>query len=128
MTRAVLSIVIPILALVDGLVHLSLDLTLFHANFTLSTLSELFLLNFLGYLVLIAAFLLSVNASTGRRTLVDVVMIAFAVVTFLAWLSKGGPNPMDFAFISKPAEFLLVVALVAHVLELRGSEAKGLAV
>ena len=127
MYRSVLAIIIPILALVDGLVHLTLDLTVFHGNFTQNTLSELFLLNFLGYVVLIVAFFLISRLSASWRSALDVLMIVYAAVTFFEWVSRGGPNPMGLAYVAKPAEILLVVALVAHVLELRGGEARSLA-
>ena len=128
MNRRVLSIIIPVLALVDGLVHLTLDLTVFHGHFTQNTLSELFLLNFLGYVGLIVVFFLISNASATWRSALDVLIIVYAAVTFYEWLSRGGPNPMGLAYVAKPAEILLVIALVAHVLELRGSEAPGIAV
>jgi hypothetical protein len=50
---------IAVLALSDGILHLGLDFALFKGRLFRSTLSELFLLNFIGFVVLGAVFLLS---------------------------------------------------------------------
>ena len=141
--RGALRAIIPVLALADGALHLLLDFVLFHGNFFGSPfpaaprlgaapgrvgpprggprfspplpLNELFLLNFVGAVVLVLLFLYSSRWPAARRWIVDVLMIGYEAITFFAWLLFGRPNPMGLGYLSKGIEIVLVIALVAHL-------------
>ncbi|HYU20015.1 MAG TPA: hypothetical protein VEQ11_15100 [Chloroflexota bacterium] len=112
----ILPAVIGLLALADGILHLSLDILLFRGEFLRNRLSQLFLLNAIGYLVLVAAFFLGPRWLGARRWLVDLALIGYAVATFVTWLTYGRPNPLGLGYVSKAIEIMLVVALLAHLL------------
>lgn len=143
--RWILPAVIAILALADGAIHLSLDFLIFHGNFFTAVprpapphgaqagplvplplpLNELFLLNFIGYVVLAALILTAPRWLGAWHWLMDVVLVLYVAVVFLGWLDMGRPNPMGLGYTSKGIELVLVVALVAHiwsVLSSRGVE------
>jgi hypothetical protein len=141
--NGMLRAIIPALALADGVIHLLLDFVLFHGNFFGNPfpsaprpgatpggagprpggprfapplpLNELFLLNFVGALVLALLFLYSSRWPAARRWLLDIVMIGYEAITFGAWLLFGRPNPMGLGYLSKGIEIVLVVALAAHI-------------
>ena len=148
----ILPAIITVLALVDGVVHLSLDFVLFRGNFFGSgappgpppggaprgsgpppgggpnlplPLNELFLLNFIGYVVLVLVFWFAPRWLGGMRWLVNVVMIVYAAVVFVAWLTIGRPNPMGLGYLSKGIEIALIIALVAHIWGFLGQRSKG---
>ena len=79
------------------------------------SLSELFLLNFIGFVVLTAVFLLSPRWLRARCWLVDVVLICYAAAALLAWVQAGGPNPLGLGYASKVTEVMLIVALLADL-------------
>ena len=56
MTDRILVLAVAALALADGILHLALDIVLFRSRFFLNELSILFLLNFIGYVVLAGAY------------------------------------------------------------------------
>ena len=115
MSSLALRISIVFLALSDGLLHLLLDFVLFKGRLFRSTLSEVFLLNFIGFVVLSAVFLLSPCWLRKKHWLVNVVLIGYAAGTVLAWLNSGSPNPMGLGYASKTMEVMLVVALLADL-------------
>ncbi len=135
---AVLRAIIAVLALADGTLHLLLDFVLFRGNFFGSPfpagprpgtppgrtgppptrglpiplpLNELFLLNFIGAVILVLVFWFSRRWLAERRWIVDVVMIIYAATTFVAWVLFGRPNPMGLGYLSKGIELVLIVAL-----------------
>jgi len=118
-SERILPWVIPGLALADGVLHLSLDLILFRGRFFANTLSVLFLLDFLGYVVLTAAFVLSPRWLGSKRWLVNAAMILFVAIALVDWAARGGPNPRGLGYLSKVVEVLLVAALAAHLQILR---------
>src|SRR5439155_15373244 len=117
-----LSTVIILLALADGALHLALDWVLYGGRLwgTLERplppagaavpagpppgagppppplplpLNELFVLNAIGYLVLVVAFWLAPRW-LGRWTwLVSLAMLGYAVATIVGWVMYGKPNP-----------------------------------
>src|SRR5947209_334600 len=115
MSSWALRLSIVVLALSDGLVHLLLDFLLFKGRLFRSTLSEAFLLNFIGFVVLSAAFLLSPRWLREKHWLANVVLIGYATGTVLAWLNSGSPNPMGLGYASKAIEVMLVVVLLADL-------------
>ena len=120
-------IVIVVLAIVDGLVHLGLDAFVVH--FSRGPYNVLFALNFVGYAALVVLFLLTQQSSFSIRRLLDVVLIVYPLVTFAAWIyfTKGRGNPMDLAYISKPAEIIIAIAALVHLTQLGHESATGVA-
>lgn len=140
----VLRVIIAVLALGDGVLHLSLDWILFRGNLfgsgrppgpssgtlpprtgTLPArpvgnpfilpLNELFVLNFAGEVVLVALFLYSRRLLGERRWIVDVLMIVFAAATFIGWLIYGRPNPMGLGYLARGMEIVLIIALLVDL-------------
>ncbi len=122
----ILHVVIAILALADGVLHFSLE---FAVGFPfplpgapdagvppfIHLLSELFLLNFLGAVVLVGLFWFGDRWLGPRRWLIDVAMIAFAAATLISWWMFGRHNPMGLGYLSLAIEVVLIVSLVAHM-------------
>ncbi len=143
LNNGILRAIVAVLALADGVIHLLLDFVLFRGRFFgagfpsgpppgaapgragpppgaganpfVLPLNELFLLNFIGAVVLVLLFLFSSRWLGGRRWLVNVAMIAYAAATFVAWLVFGRPNPMGLGYISKSIEIVLIIVLIAHI-------------
>jgi hypothetical protein len=103
------------LAWSDGVLHLALDFVLFKGRLFHSTLSELFLLNFIGFVLLGAMVLVGPRWLGGKHWLVDIVLIGYSAGTVLAWLNSGSPNPLGLGYTSKAMEVMLVVALLADL-------------
>lgn len=143
--NTVLTALIAVLALGDGILHLSLDWVLFRgrlfgspfppgnrpgpaptrplparppANPLVLPTNELFLLNFAGEVVLVGFFLYSRRWAASRRWMVDVVMILYAAATFTAWWIYGRPNPMGLGLLSKSVEVVLIIALLADLVSM----------
>jgi hypothetical protein len=142
----ILRAIIAVLALADGVLHFSLDLVLFRGNFFgtrapagpppgaapgrvvpppgarpnpfILPLNELFLLNFVGAVVLVVLFWFSRRWLGSRRWWVNIVMILYAAAAFVAWLIIGRPNPMGLGYLSKSIEIILMLALVADTLSI----------
>ena len=115
--------VIILLAIADGLLHLALNVVLFDGNFfgPLSFASpfplpfnQLFVLNFVGYVVLAVAFWYAPRGLGRRRWLVDLVLLVYTGLSILGWLQIGRPNPQGLGFASKALEVALIVALAVH--------------
>jgi hypothetical protein len=136
-TSRLLAILITILALADGLLHFSLDFLLFRGNllgrlgpppgaapppsggggppqFPLP-LNQLFVLNLVGYVVLLLVFWFIAPRLGNWAWVVDAVFILYVAIIFAGWLSIGGPNPQGLGYLSKTLEILLVIALLAHM-------------
>jgi heme A synthase len=140
LTNWILPVVITLLALADGALHLTLDVVLFRGNFLGRLgpppgaapqapanpppgppvplpfqLNQMFLLNCIGYVLLVALLWFVLWRFGGWRRWIDVVLIVYVAITFLGWVDFGAPNPMGLGYLSKAIEILLVVALLAHV-------------
>ena len=133
----ILRIAIVILALADGVLHLALDFILFGGRngppagprptpppgspppgprFALPIpLNVLFLLNFIGEVVLVLLYWFGPRWLGRRRWVVNVIMIIYAATTFVAWVMFGRPNPMGLGFLSKGIEILLIIALLVDI-------------
>jgi hypothetical protein len=132
-----LAVLITILALLDGVLHFSLDYILFRGNlfgrlgpppgaapppgggggppqFPLP-LNQLFVLNMLGYIVLLLIFWFVAPRLGTWAWLVDAVFILYVALIFAGWMSVGAPNPRGLGYLSKTLEILLVLALLAHI-------------
>ena len=82
-------------------------------------LNQLFLLNFIGWVILVILFWFSPRLLGKRRWLMDVAMIVYAAVAFVAWLLFGAPNPMGLGYVSKGIEIALVIALSVDIWDIR---------
>ena len=77
-------------------------------------LNELFLLNLIGYVILVLLFWFGPRWLGKWRWVTDVALLVYVVVVFSAWWSFGRPNPMGLGYLSKAVEILLVIALISH--------------
>ncbi len=117
MSRSTLRIVILLSALFTGLVHLVL------LSIQIGDPSPIFILNGLGYLVLLALFWFNPPFLSRRRTLLHYAFMAYAALTILLWIFAGGNRDLT-GFLTKADEVVLFVALWAH---LRAEKVAGLA-
>jgi hypothetical protein len=78
-------------------------------------LNELFVLNCLGFIVLVIAFWLSHRWLTAWAWLVDLALIGMAAASIIGWFYFGEPNPQGLGYLSKIMEVLLIVLLLAHL-------------
>lgn len=69
----------------------------------------IFILNGLGYLALVALLYLPLPALAGRRNLIRWLLIAYTLVTVVAWLFIGVRSTV--AYLDKLIELVLIVAL-----------------
>ena len=127
MIRQLLPAAIVVLALAAGVLHLALDVVLFRGRFFLNTLSVLFLLNGIGFCALGVAFLLGRRWLGERRWLINVALIGYTAATVIAWVWWGAPNPRGLGYTAKAIEIALIVALLAHLWELRRADKAALA-
>jgi hypothetical protein len=78
-------------------------------------LNELFLLNFIGFVVL-ASILWVVLLRFGRWLwAVDIALIAYTALAIVGWFRVGKPNPRGLGHLSKEIEVALIVVLLAHL-------------
>src|SRR5262249_7809157 len=127
---------ITVLALADGVLHLSLDFILFRGPPPGAQggqprppgpppgggplirpplpLNQLFIVNFVGWVLLALLFWFGPRLVGLSRRVVDALMILWAVGTILGWLDIGRPNPMGLGLIAKGIEVVLIVALILH--------------
>lgn len=122
-----LQIGIIVLAVITALIHLELVIKMgmftgahaggHHAGggFALLkyiplSLSMLFLLNFIGYIVLVAVLYLA--ALRRFQRLLRWLLIVYTAVTVIAWfvITGGGPNLL--AYVDKPIEVALIALLL----------------
>jgi len=98
-----LKIIIAILALLTAGIHL----TLLFPDVT-------FILNCLGYLTLLAAYLLPIPFARDHRGLVRWAFIGYTALTIIAWLAIGDKSWPGGAlgYTAKTIEVLLIIALL----------------
>ena len=113
--RFVLPAAIVALALADAMIHLSLDIFFFSGQFLGGFLNVLFLLNFAGYVVLTAAFVISLRMSSKLGRVASLALLAYATATILAWIGGGQDDLLGLGYVSKGAEVALILALVLHL-------------
>jgi heme A synthase len=134
----ILTAIVSVLALVDGALHVTLDVILFRGNFFGPLgpppgapppsgarpgppvpfplpLNQMFVLNLVGYLIMIALLWLAMRRFPAWRRWVDVAFIVYVVVVFLSWVNFGAPNPQGLGYLSKSVEILTVAALLLHL-------------
>ncbi len=140
-SNRILRIVSVVLALADGVLHLALDFVLFGGRSGPPAgprptpppgsprpgprlelplpLNVLFLLNFIGEVVLVLLFWFGPRWLGKRRWLINIIMIIYAAVTFIAWVMFGAPNPMGLGYLSKGIEIALIIALLVDIWTIR---------
>jgi hypothetical protein len=141
LTYWILPALITVLALFDGGLHLALDSILFRGNFFGSLgpppgaappasgaprppgppvplplpLNQMFVLNFVGYLVLIALFWFVIRRFGSGTWWMDALFIVYVAMACLAWLDQGRPNPRNLGYLSKSVEVALLLLLLTHM-------------
>ncbi|MCC6178402.1 MAG: hypothetical protein IT305_24110 [Chloroflexi bacterium] len=115
---------IVVLALADGILHFALNFVLFRGNllgplpfqspFPLP-LNQLFTLNLIGYVMLVAAFWYAPRFLGSRRWLMDLVLIVYTALSIIGWAYIGMPNPRGLGYVAKGLEIALIAALAAHI-------------
>ena len=70
----------------------------------------MFLLNGVGYLVLLAAYFLPLPLARDYPKLVRWAFIAFTAVTILGWVAIGSRNPVG--YVDKVIELVLIILLL----------------
>ncbi len=103
--RSFLRGAIVVLALVTIVIHL-----------TRISSGIAFLLNAIGFLVLASAVVFEFPFLAGRRRLVQYALMAFTVVTILAWIAIGDKSLPDglTGYIAKIDELLLLAAVFQY--------------
>ncbi|HEX5414670.1 MAG TPA: hypothetical protein VFZ25_03325 [Chloroflexota bacterium] len=124
----VLTIIVAVLAIIDGLIHLSLDFAVRGNVFAKpgwGLLQVLFVLEFLAQVVLVGAMFASERASLLQQRIVGAALAVVPAVTFIAYLyvTKAKYNPLDLALIDKPLEIILVIVAAYRVFQLGQSAA-----
>jgi hypothetical protein len=142
-----LPLIITVLGLGDGLLHLYLRFTLFGGAPGAGRppappagtpprvpragppvplplpLTTLFVLNFVGYIVLVLVFWIGPRWLGAKSWLIDVAFIIYTSLVILGWLDVGGPNPMGLGYLAKGIEIVLIIALIIHAV-MRGRVAE----
>jgi hypothetical protein len=117
MSKSTLRIAVIALTLVTAAVHLYLGTTNFSGP--MQTLGILWLLNGLGYLVLLGGFLGITPVLKDNKSLTHYALMGFAAVTIVAWVLMSGVlrgEPAGvLAIITKVDEVLLIVAAYMHL-------------
>ena len=116
MSRSNLRMAVIVLTAITLVIHAFIGVTSLGAP-DMGTLAILWVLNALGYLGLLLAFLGYIPFFKGA--IVEWALIAFAVVTIIAWVVMSGvlkPGYHDvLAYITKVDELLLIVATFMHI-------------
>jgi hypothetical protein len=110
MSQRTLRGAILILGLFTAIVHLVI-LPVLGGFLPLSDLDYLFLLNGLGYIVLLVIFFTNPTFDRGRTPLLHYAFIVYTFATILAWFALGDMGD-KLAWVTKLDEVLLIVALI----------------
>lgn len=107
MNRSTLRVIVLVLGLFTAIVHLVV------LNVLSGKVDVLFTLNGLGYLALLFAFY-NPSILPDRRDLVHYALMAFALVTIIAWFAAGDlGDPLG--IVTKIVEALLIIATWMHL-------------
>ena len=105
-----------ILILVFGLVTALVHLWLFYSGLARGRPSYQFLVNGLGYLILLGAFFFTQSSTDQVRRLVHYLLMAFAAGSIVAWIVvNGGRFLLALSLIDKAIEILLIITLWLHL-------------
>jgi hypothetical protein len=78
-------------------------------------LNELFLLNFIGFVVLVLMLWVVFLWFSRWLWVVDIVMIGYTALAIIGWFRVGKPNPQGLGHLSKGLEIALIAALLIHL-------------
>ena len=78
-------------------------------------LNQLFLLNFVGWVILVVLFWFAPRWLAAWAWIVDIILIGYALAVIAGWLYVGSPNPMNLGYLSKALEIVLLTVLLAHL-------------
>lgn len=109
MSQKTLRAAILVMGLVTAIVHLII-LPLRGLD-ALEDLDYLFILNGLGYIVLLVVFFTNPAFDRGRTPLLHYAFIAYSLATILAWFALGDMSD-KLAWVTKLDEVLLIGAVV----------------
>lgn len=109
-------------ALQIGIIILTLATALIH--FSLLFPDFVFILNGLGYLVLLAAYFLPIDFTKRRHNLVRWAFVAFILVTILGWVAIGDKSwPAGaLGYMTKLIEIVLIGFLIIDGRQSRSAE------
>ena len=117
MSKSTLRIAVIALTLVTAAVHLYLGVT--SISGPMQTLGILWLLNGLGYLVLLGGITGQTPVLKDNKALAHYGLMGFAAVTIVAWVVMSGvlrgDAPDLLAIITKVDEVLLIVVAYMHL-------------
>ena len=106
MNKQTLRTVVTITAVVTALIHLYYAFLVIGPT---ESLGILFILNALGYLGLLLAYLGRLSFLRLSHSLITWLFIAFTAITILAWIPMGERSPL--AYFTKLDELVLLIAL-----------------
>jgi len=109
MKHSTLHAVIIVTTFITAIIHLVV------LSYLLGAISPMFVLNGLGFLVLLAAWYYTPGFLADQRTALHIVFILYTAVTIAAWLVIGDKSDL-LGIITKLDEVILVIALVLHLL------------
>lgn len=110
MNTSTLRLSIAILSIITALIHLGLAFVL------TGGMQIMFILNGIGFLVLLYALLRPPAALAGMRNLVHYALIALAGMTIIGYFAVNGFKPDDYlGLFTKLVEVLLAVAVFMHL-------------
>lgn len=95
-----------------GIIFLTVATAILHLFLGLTAGVSLFVLNGLGYLVLLAALYLPIAQLTPYQNTTRWVLIGYTTLTLLLWLAVGERNATG--YIDKVVELLLIALLLAE--------------
>ena len=98
-------------ALQIGIILLTIATALVHLGLGISTPLVMFILNGIGYLVLVAALYLPIPQLVPYRALIRWALVAFAAVTIVGWILIGDKT-LIIGYPTKVVEVILIVLLV----------------
>jgi len=102
------TISIIILTVATAIIHIGL--AFYAMSLGDMTTLAMFLLNGIGYLILLAAYYLPLPIARDYPRLVRLAFIAFTAVTIIGWVAIGARNGI--AYIDKLIEVVLIVLLI----------------
>lgn len=94
---------IIVLTVITAAIHIWLGLDFLDSG------GQIFVLNGIGYLLLLALLLAPIAPLAPYRTVIRWILIAYAAVTVIAWILIGTRTPL--AFFDKAVEVALIVLL-----------------
>lgn len=83
-------------------------------HFTLLFPDPLFIINGLGYLVLLVLYIIPMEITEKYHNLIRWIFIAYTLLTIIAWVAIGDKSPGSGAlgYVTKAIEIILVILLL----------------